>query len=178
MILGYYNNNLILDTLVLRSNGVGMFVVKYDSSGMIIWTPEITYTPNSIIQACSMAKSEDGSLYITGYHKDSEVILSNDTIKDCSGFIVKYNEYGNLKWLRKIKGSLSNQNFITNMSASIIEKDNGIIFYFNTMGNGSIELENQRYSFKDDNVFIASLNENGNVKWAKVLDTKYKFYGS
>jgi hypothetical protein len=171
-VCGYYTNNLILDTLVYKKDGVGLFLIKYDKSNKVIWTPEIIYTPHSIAKAISMCQDSEGSLYLLGYC-NGDIILKKDTLKNCSSFIVKYNRKGEQLWVKKISGYLINQNLLSNMGELTANNNDDITLFFNTQDHGEISFEDKKFPLNSENIFVLRLDKNGNFIYGRLIGNKF-----
>ena len=104
-IAGAFRNNLMVigsDSLVNDSFGYSAFLIKYDSSGNLLWAR------NSIGDGTNWSISTDvlGNIYTVGGFQSSTInfsgtILVNDTTRgELCVFIVKYDSSGNVIWAK------------------------------------------------------------------------------
>lgn len=109
---GAFNgSNIAFGATVLNNNSSGlgaddMFVVKFDSTGALLWARSGTGTGNDIPTA---ARADNyGSIYVTGKFSSPTLAFGSTTLTNAGGydiFLVKYDLLGNLKWARTNGGS-------------------------------------------------------------------------
>jgi hypothetical protein len=176
-ITGLFNDTLSFGTFIVGTNKyTSVFLVKYDTSGNVIWaeqgTPPSRY---SVGIGNSIAVDAFGNTYITGDFADT-ISFGIDTLKCNSGFlgddvfIAKFDPNGNVLWAKQaniasskssgegysIATDLLGNAYITGIFADTVS------FGFDTLRcilGDSI--------FPGIDVFVAKFDSNGNVLWAK-----------
>jgi len=141
-----------------------IYIVKYDSSGNVIWANNIAgdpYNRTSGISADAM-----GNIYITGTYKS--LIIGNDTLifaGSQSLFLVKYGATGNFSWVKtfgemyddEINGVTTDNKENVYVTGSFT--DSALIFGNDTLMNINLDSAYEFYLVKYDSA--------GNVIWAK-----------
>jgi hypothetical protein len=142
-----------------------MFVAKYDPSGNVLWAKNISDSMDE--KATSVSTDDSGNVYVTGYFEDDTLFIGNDTLIN-KGFnskellIVKYDEDGNLIWA---KGAGGRSNDII---YSIKTSQSGEVFIAGTYVSDTLFMDSVLiFNSGDYDIFIAKLNSNGDVLWAK-----------
>ncbi len=149
------------------SGSSDIFIAKYDPNGTLLWAKSsggIGYDA-----ATSITLDNQNKLYVTGYYQSKKLIFGKDTLTntDASGqsndiFVVKLDGNGNTLWTFGT-GSLSNEvanGISTDLTGNVYITGN---FSGNTITFGGISLKNSGA----EDIFIAKLDANANVKWAK-----------
>jgi len=145
-----------------------IFVAKYNSTGNIQWVKKGGTTGGDVEEAKAITLDALGNVYISGVFFntvsfDGQTISSNGS---SDAFVAKYNNAGNIQWLRNLGGSAEDE--ATSMSAL---PDGGICvagFFKGSMNAGSLSL----LAFggaSDLDGFIAKMDAAGNIKWLKRL---------
>ncbi len=138
------------------------FLTKYSSSGVQQWTKFIS--TDKLEEATGLAKSPDGSIYITGWTSGNLSGQINNGLKDA--FITKLNSDGLTQWTRLI-GSASDDEG----SKVTVGSDGSIYVLGNTYGS----VDGQKNTGKSD-AFISKFSSNGEKQWTKLIgSTDYDF---
>ncbi|MBI3500342.1 MAG: T9SS type A sorting domain-containing protein [Bacteroidetes bacterium] len=164
----FLSSSMTLGTTVLTSTGNGdMFIVKYDSSGNVLWAKSGPGPDQSAGVSCST--DANGNIIATGYFFGSiitfgVITLINSNYKTDDMFIVKYDSSGNVLWAKRSGG------MATEMGLSCSTDASGNIFaagYFQSQADtfGTTILTNSGYPYKD--IFLVKYDSSGNVLWAK-----------
>ncbi|MEM0354196.1 MAG: hypothetical protein QXW79_01305 [Thermoplasmata archaeon] len=108
----YDSNNQLVSTLPV--DGIlNTFIIKYDCSGNVVWSLNITAPNDGIVEGLSIASDINSNIYITGYYKASYIKFhnSNKTIgvsipgrNGENAFLVKYDANGFFQWIAQITG--------------------------------------------------------------------------
>lgn len=177
-ITGYFTSPIIIfgiDTLIDSSNGYDsdIFVVKYDSSGNVLWAKNPSGTGSEF--GNSICSDPDGNVYITGYFADSfsgdTLIFGPDTlISDYSSqdvFIAKYDSSGNALWAKRLGGNSSD------IGSSIVTDGNGNIYLAGCFLSSTIKFSSDSLNRTGNgfDMFIIKYDPSGNVLWAKSIGT-------
>lgn len=157
----FCSDSIVFDTITLYSSGplCDMFVVKYDSSGNVVWAKG---TANSTAYAITMDKTDN--IIITG--GTSSPNFTFDTVAIASpanGFyILKCDSAGHGIWARIVYGN----NF--DASLLIITDNYNNIYVTGWFDSDSIFFDSTvLYTAGGRDMFIAKYDSSGNLLWAK-----------
>ncbi len=90
---GYFYENALFGDINLESAGnADIFVVKFDSSGDIIWAKGMGGSSND--RSKGISSDQDGHIYISGSHANNATFC-DITIEDYAGFVLKMDQEGN-----------------------------------------------------------------------------------
>jgi hypothetical protein len=171
---GYYNSNSISFgvTTLGNSGGYDIFIVKYDTTGNVIWAKGIGGTGWD--EGLSIVADAASNVYITGIYYSTSITFGTITLTnaDITGnftdiFIVKYDASGNLLWAKGAGGAEFDE------SNSIITDVFGNLYitgyyYSPFITFGSTTLNNANAANLGD-IFIVKFDTLGNVLWANDL---------
>lgn len=106
---GYFAGTVDFNGVNKLSNGLSdIFLVKYDSSGNLVWSITAGQEYNDYGRGITI--DENDNVYITGFFND--VINFKEVTKFSSGnndiFIAKFSKYGSLRWLNTAGGNTNN----------------------------------------------------------------------
>ena len=158
-------------TILTNAGNEDMFVVKYDSSGNVVWAKNTGGTGG----AFGSGISTDGNcnVYITGHFFRPAVTFESITLTNVSDtdyfFMVKYDSSGNVVWA-KSAGAIGSIND-SNGHNSISTDSNGHVYVMGvftspTITFGANTLTNN--SLGDGcNIFVVKYDTSGNVIWAE-----------
>lgn len=102
---GYFASKTIsFDSILLTKTDTtnswsNMFLVKYDSSGHVIWAKSAYSNASSSVYA--LACNDMGNLFVSGFFMDT-LIIGPDTLVQFAKFIAKYDTSGIAQWGRRI----------------------------------------------------------------------------
>lgn len=116
----------------------------------------------------SIATDQNGNIYITGFFASDTIIFGNTTLANQGSnsdlFVAKYNQTGQVIWAKSFGSLLEDEG-----RGITCDVNNNIYVtgYFrgDSISFGSTTLYNQILGYSE--VFIAKLDQNGNVLWAK-----------
>jgi hypothetical protein len=166
---GFYLPSITIGAYTLtNSDSIGntsdMFIIKFDSSGNILWVK--SEGGNGSDKIGSIATDIEGNFYITGYYASPSILLGSTTLTNVNSlphfFIAKYDTFGNVVWVRGA----------TSMSAdeglSVATDPLGGVYvsgaFSNTIIFGSNVLNGGNYA-----MFILKYDDSGNVIWTKTF---------
>lgn len=114
-VTGYYNDVAFFENIELNSSGGSdFFIVKYDSSGQLLWANDGGGGTADV--GTSVAIDDNGNCYATGYLNNS-AIFDNIPLLHFGSFVAKYNSTGTIIWAKKINEFAHGQDIL-------ITKDN------------------------------------------------------
>lgn len=165
----YTGPSITFDTVALTSatNG-GMFVVKYDNSGNVVWAKNAVESNSSAGR--SVAADVWGNCYVAGEYKGTNITFGSTTLNNLGldtfdAFLVKYNSSGNVVWAKNGGGSGADGA----NSVSIGSSGYGHVYvtgYFSgtSADFGTLTLNNANSNF---NTFLVKYDTAGNAIWAR-----------
>ena len=165
-------------TLTQTNDGWCLFLVKYDSSGNVIWAKTTGGTCSDV--GTSVTTDKSGNVYVTGsyWYNNVDSPLANGTIffdtvellytsgfGSESMFLVKYDSSGNVIWA---KGAGDQDD----VEGTVVNTDNSGNVYLTggydgpSLTLGTITLTNAVSSVYEFDMFLAKYDSSGNVLWA------------
>jgi hypothetical protein len=160
-------------TLITKkgNNDASVFLVKYDSSGNVIWAKQaVVASGKSWGYGQSVAADKWGNIYITGRFFDtisfgSFALISNYGAVDEDAYIVKYDSGGNVIWAKQSETPAINYYGGNSYSISVDGFGNPYItgYYENTISFSSDTLT----TGNGINDFLVKYDTGGKVLWAK-----------
>ena len=163
-VTGYYEDTLKFGAYTLHSfyNTLnGMFLVKYDSAGNLLWATCSGGTGN--MSGYGVSADRLGNSFVTGIFANT-VSLGSDTLKSPGRqqiFLVKYDNGGNVLWARQSAGDVG---WALTVTTDIAGNAYVSGYFADTLKFGTFTLIGSSTEY---NFFIASYDANGNVRWAK-----------
>jgi hypothetical protein len=158
---------LLLGVFFLRAtNSTSIFLVKYSSSGTVIWAKQSinrSYLYNT--EEGAIAIDQDNNTFVTGNFQDTISFGANTlTTSGLCNFLVKYDPSGNVLWAKQASMPSNSCNSYAN-SVALDNKGNAYITgYFETaVFFGAYHL----ISLNNYSVFLAKYSAGGNLLWAK-----------
>ena len=168
-VAGHFDEDSIqFGSITLHAPGGGMFVVKYDASGNVIWGR--TDAGNTSADALSIATDSSGNVYVAGTFYGPSIKFGNITLNRIyNGFfdiyLVKFDATGNVIWAKSGTGDE------WSIPWSIAADNSGNVymtggFWSTSMNFSGLVLDNANpYNFVD--MFLVKYNSAGYVVWAK-----------
>ena len=164
IVTGVFQGSVTFGTEVLiNTYGWGIFIVKYDKMGDVLWAKSAGGTENTLCLGFSITTDVLGNSIIAGIFSGT-VTFGNTILTSANEekiFIAKYDEMGNVLWAKKADG------IIPEFGGPSIATDefNNVIITGNFEGSatfGTIPLT----SLGGSDVFIAKYDASGNALWA------------
>ena len=154
--VSFNGHTVINNGTVLTSD---IFLVKYNSSGDVVWARNAGGTNNDFSRAVSTSMS---GIYLTGYFKSPSVIFAGDTLfnqgnKDI--LTLKYDSLGNEVWA-KSSGGINDEEGLT-----ISVNKNDFVYVAGYFKSSPISFPPFSLNGNSD-CFIVRYDKNGNAKWA------------
>ena len=164
-VTGYFSGSITLGTYTLANNGgYDIFIVKYDSTGNVLWANSAGGSGNDC--ANSVATDASGNVYITGYFDSPSITfgsytLTNFALSYSDVFLVKYDSNGKVLWAKSAGGtSVDRANSVTTDAS-------GNVFITGYFDSPSITFGSTTLTKSGGNdVFLVKYDSNGNVVWA------------
>jgi hypothetical protein len=166
----FFSSSLSFGGITLTNSCYGtsdIFVVKYDSSGNVLWAKSEGGTDSDY--GSSIAADPIGNVYMGGSFRSTSINFDSITLTNSgppySDFcLVKYDASGHVKWANTSKNSIS-----SDATYSICTDNSGNIFLTgpyqsNSITIGSTTLINS--AAPNRNFYIVEYNSPGDVIWA------------
>jgi hypothetical protein len=147
---------------VADEGGTGIFLVKYNSAGVVQWATGPSGTGND--QGRAMAVDSSGNSYITGYDTSGLDFGGGITVADEVGvgmFVAKYNSAGVVQWATGPTGGGDDYGYGTAVDSS----GNVYVTGYHTLGlnfGGGVTVSDET----NDGLFTVKFNSAGAVQWA------------
>ena len=163
---GYFWPSIIFDTDTLYSNGSNdIFLIKYNSSGNIIWIRSAGGTQND--RSLSISTDRSGNIYNSGYFTSPSIIFGNDTLVNTSlydTYLTKFDSSGNVLFAKTFGGTS------TNIGWNLVVDSLGKIYlmgeYSSSITFDTITLPSPSGT---DPLFLVIFDSIGNALYAKTL---------
>ncbi len=166
--------------LTLSLNNAGafeIFIVKYNTSGQLLWRSRISGTSSELGYA--VASDSNGNLYVTGtsssstfkiYNKDDSEFSTITNLGSGDTFLIKYNSSGFVQWVCRIAGVADEVAYTLNIDSNDNIYVGGYqssspIRFFNSDNS---EFTNYNTSAVYD-VFLAKYSTSGFVSWIATI---------
>jgi hypothetical protein len=174
-VTGSFTDTVVFGTDTLINDGIyNFFIVKYNSSGNVIWAKN-TVAGNDDI-GIGISTDVNSNVYVTGSFNSAKIVFGNDTLINAGGFcvfIVKYDSSGNVIWARNASGTGNDY------GEGISVDFNGNVYVTGDFNYRSIIFGADTLSCAgSQNVFIVKYDPNGNVIWAKSAGGLYGDMGN
>jgi len=185
LVMGNFSNQIDADPdtssqIIDAGISTQLFILKLNPNGQLNWVYHTSGEYNSYIKGQKLVVDNSGSIYATGWFRDSIAFDPNDSISTLIGlgfsdiFILKLSSLGNLEWVQAIG---SNYQFANEQGAGIV-LDNTSSIYITGTFRGIVDFDNgpainQLYSNTSESPFILKLDTNGAYIWAKCLLSSY-----
>ncbi len=176
-VTGYFESSSIIfgGSTVIRSGLRNIFVVKYNSTGNVLWAKTAVGTSTGIDMGYGICTDKNGNVYVTGSFRSSSITFGSYVLNNAGGscssgcadiFIVKYDANGNELWAKSAGGTDPDE------GKAVTTDPNGNVFitgYFRSMyvSFGSTTLNNNFTGAGLFEVFTVKYDSTGNVLWAK-----------
>ncbi len=164
---GYYSSGSITfgtNTITNTDSGTAdVFLVKYTSSGSVVWAKGAGGTGYDLVQ--SVATDVAGNVYITGYFQSPSIVFDTFTLTNtalATIFLAKYDTLGNVVWARASSGNYADYAYSVHADA------NGYVYITGKFGSSSVSFGG--YTLNNigaEDIFISKYDADGNVVWAK-----------
>ena len=165
---GTFADTITFGSITLKNKSFGVFLVKYDSSGNVIWAKQDSSVSTSDGgSAYSIALDNSGGIYITGYFDDTIWfkgirLIENPSLLDV--FITKYDTSGNVLWAKQAFPGNKNS---YGVGTSIALDGSGDAYVTGSFKDSLTFGGTTLISLGHEDVFLVKYSPSGNVLWAK-----------
>jgi len=159
---------------LVNTDTSNIFIVKYDSSGNVLWAKctEGTGTYHNLARSVSVDAS--GNVFITGYFESpvitfGSITLTNNTVGMCSpypcsyAFVAKYDANGNALWAKSFLGGGTTASMGISTDGSGNAFITGYFWGFTLI----LGIDTLAHHYTGPHLFIAKYDSNGNLIWGK-----------
>ena len=172
-VTGYFESpSITFGSFTLTNNGGNstgdFFIVKYDSSGNVVWARSAGGTDADDGEAISLDAM--GNVYVIGTFNSPTITFGSTTLTNagstfvCDFFIAKYDSDGNVLWAKRAGGTDDDIGWGIATDANGNSYVTGS-FRSSSITFGSTTLTNNTTQYED--VFVVKYNSSGTVVWAK-----------
>jgi hypothetical protein len=163
-VTGYFEDSMSVGNKGAKSKGLSdIYVAKIDAGGNPVWLK--TFGGAKTDQAYSIITDNSGNVYLCGTYTTA-IQLGSFTLNSTNGFpesfIVKLDNNGSVIWAKSSKAAYTNT---ANSLCLLNNGDIAVTGYFSlsyTFDTTTVNASSTNYQ-----VFIARLDENGNLRWLK-----------
>lgn len=143
----------------------GIFVVKYDVSGKVVWAKNAGGTDDD--GSTGIAVDGNGNVFITGYFNSPSLtfgtsVLNNTSVGSSDVFVAKFDKDGKALWAKSAIG-------IDNDRGNGVGVDgNGNVYITGSYKSPNIDFGASKiYTSGVEDLFIAKYNSSGTLVWSK-----------
>ncbi len=167
-VTGYFQSTTItFGSTTLNNAGFrDIFIVKYDTSGTVLWAKSAGVTVDDM--GLSVSTDASGNIYVTGAFQSPTITFGTTTLTNADNtgnswdmFVVKYEATGNVLWAKRagVTGNDYGTCVATDASGNVYVTGS---FDSPTITFGTNTLTNVGY----EDIFIAKYDAAGTVLWA------------
>ncbi|MBK5285213.1 MAG: SBBP repeat-containing protein [Bacteroidia bacterium] len=151
-------------TITLNNSGSNdIFVVKYDSSGNVLWARSASGNNDDVGYA--ITTDANANVYVTGYFASPTLTFGTTTLTNADFhdfFLAKYDSSGNVLWARSASGSNYDEGYGVAVDAS------GNVYVTGNFFTASVTFGTTTLNSSGNlDIFIAKYDSSGNVLWAQ-----------
>lgn len=175
-VTGQFRFSITFDTITLTSNGnnADIFLVKYDSSGNVLWARNFGNTSTDV--GTAVCTGPDGHIFMTGY--GGSINFDGNQLPSLGGtnvFTWKGDQDGNTIWV-KSAASLS-----ADYGYAVATDAGGNCFVTGKYGlleSGALTMSFDTITISSvggDDIFIAKYDSEGTVQWALTAGSPWRY---
>ncbi len=171
----FRSSSLIIgSTTLINKSGKDIYLIKYNSSGNVIWaksTGGASASPYNRDVSC-VTTDNSGNVYIAGYFDDTMTFDSHTLVHELLGFDIfftKYDSAGNVVWVKQTRGTSGGGDFVGGLAID----GAGNIYISGEHGNDTTYFDGIGVpGFAGEDLFLAKYNSSGNIIWVRsIIDT-------
>lgn len=174
----FSSNGVAFGTTLASIGQQDIFLVKYNSSGIVQWVTRLGTTGTDI--GYSVATDSSNNVYITGqsgagatttvYNSNGTIFgtLTNTTPTSTDAFLVKYNSSGTAQWARRL-GSI-----YADVGRGVAVDSTGSIVTTGTYSGARYAIYGQTlglFSSQSNTAYVVKYNTNGAPQWVAQIAT-------
>lgn len=174
IVTGRFSSNSITfgTTTLSQAGSMDVFIVKYDSTGNVLWAKGAGGGSND--EPYSIKTDASGNIYVGGYFNQNAIFgtITLSTAGIADAFLAKYDSEGNILWAKSAGGNGDDRT----TALSVDNSGNCYIsgyFTNDSISFGTIVLPDA----PGTNSFVAKYDSSGNVLWAKGVGNNSKATG-
>ncbi len=181
-VTGYFTSSTIeFGTITLTHTGSAshnMYLVKYDSTGVVLWATNAGGGGNSYggVNGSSVVTDATGNVYVAGtfngygFYVDTTFLMNNDNTGITGDFfLIKYNSSGTNIWAKSFGGS-DEDDGVSSLAVDAL----GDVYLTGTFRSSSLVLGSDTLTNPGTaDMFLAKYDTSGNVLWAKSAEGGY-----
>ncbi len=165
----YFSPSIAFGSFTLNNaSGTGdIYIVKYDSTGNVVWAKSGNGNNGDYVQA--VCTDVNGDIFITGGYNSTSLTFNSSTL-NCAGgldvFFVKYSSSGNILWAKSAGGVADDYGY------SISPDGNGNIYLTGGFASSTITFNSDTLTqptIFTDPMFIIKFDSDGNILCSDVL---------
>jgi len=181
LITGHFYGTLDMDpdtgVAYLVSNQTGIFTAKYNQNGSYMWANCISGIGN-LGESFSVKCSKSGFIYVAGLFGNmvdfdpGTNVLNITANTTCDRFFLKYDEFGNLIWVRSFDVNEDGYLFVDRMIKIALDEDENVYLTGNFSGNVDFNAGAGVFNINaplTTSSFICKYTSTGHFLWAKGL---------
>jgi len=157
VLAGSFDKELIIDDTIIKPNMYGIFILKLNNSGTVLWCK--TFDSKSFNDISEIKLDKENNIIAVGRISDTITVDNKQMIShgDVDGFLIKLNSSGNILWSHTIGGHDDDET--DDISVDI---NNNI--YISGSCNYKVFIDGKKIIKTDFAVsFIAKFSENGKL---------------
>lgn len=180
-------------TLTGSPTAMSGFVYKKDAAGNFVWAQSFNGNSSAYVDVRASTTDTNQNIYIAGMFqgtvnfgtsvKTANVFSGGGAPgrRNFDGYVVKYDSTGNVVWVKTVRGPAEDR------IESIKSDRNGNIYVTGCFEGGPNApfwtdffggpTKNTTGSITSMDLFVAKIDQNGNVKWVRTGGGKYNDYG-
>jgi hypothetical protein len=161
-ITGFFRGTMTFGDIILQSDSQAMFIVKYDTSGNVVWAQKAEGIESDGFYA---AADLTGNLIINGSFIGDTLAIGSVRLINAGGkdiFVAKFDPSGNVIWAKSAGG-------VSHDWGRGVAADNlGNVFITGSFYGPDIAFDTINISGNGD-IFIAKYDRSGNVLWVNIV---------
>lgn len=168
IVTGRFNSPTVtFNPYVLTNTGsYDMFLVKFDSTGHILWAKNTVGT--SIEEGRSICTDKTGNIYVAGIFRGTNIILDSTVLTNVMPgysdvFLAKYDKNGHLIWAKSFGGEMADE------AVCIVTDTAGNVFFSGNTTSITYVIDSltMTNSNSHGDIVIAKFDSSGHLQWAK-----------